>query len=304
MAYPRVAIVIAVFNGEKYLDRCLQSLMNQRYPKDHLSIIVVDNNSTDDTKAVTQKYPVSYLFEERQGSYAARNTGAAEASSCDALAFFDADQEADPDWLRCLVEFWSDSHYGAFGGRYVPIESGGSVAAQYWREQEKSQFRAKYDEGEVPKLGGGNTLVRKSVFDELGGFDAELISWGDFDFSLRLAEAGYGVKYCKDATVKHFERTTVAKSLKREFRIGYGAASFAEKHKQYEKPLLVNIARNVWRTFTGMLAIIKTGFKRRKDGRLNKMQIILLDIGMKWAHTIGYAYRRVMPSTTPSPTKW
>jgi GT2 family glycosyltransferase len=78
------------------------------------------------------------------------------------------------------------------------------VAAQYWREQENSQFREQYDEGEVPKLGGGNTLVRKAVFDQLGGFDSELISWGDFDFSLRLANAGHSVKYCRAATVKHF----------------------------------------------------------------------------------------------------
>jgi glycosyltransferase involved in cell wall biosynthesis len=124
MVYPSVAIVIAVFNGEKYLDRCLQSLLNQAYPKDRFSIIVVDNNSTDNTKAVIQKYPVSYRLEKRQGSYAARNTGAAEASSCDALAFFDADQEADPDWLKNLVEFWGDSQYGAFGGRYIPDRVG------------------------------------------------------------------------------------------------------------------------------------------------------------------------------------
>ena len=71
---PKVSIVLPVFNGEKTLSACLDSLMILDFSKEDREVIVVDNNSTDGTKAIIQKYPVTYIFEKKKGRGCARNT--------------------------------------------------------------------------------------------------------------------------------------------------------------------------------------------------------------------------------------
>lgn len=63
---PKVSIVLPVYNGEKTLSLCLDSLMNLDFSKDNLEIIVVDNNSTDATKDIIKRYPVKYVFERKE----------------------------------------------------------------------------------------------------------------------------------------------------------------------------------------------------------------------------------------------
>jgi GT2 family glycosyltransferase len=302
---PKISIIVAVYNCEAHIATCLTSLLNQDYPREKLEIIIADNGSTDKTKDLILQFPVTYVLENTvQSSYAARNTGARQATG-EGLAFFDADQEADPSWLRQLINGWQDPQYGAFAGKYIPMGQDTNLAGKYWHQQEASQFRTEFADHEIPKLGGGNTLIRRSVFEELGGFDSQMISWGDFDFSYRLKKKGYRVKYNAAALVKHFERTTVKKLLKREYRIGFGKSSFLAKHPEQKESICKDGWVAIKRTALGVLALVY-GLIKPLPGKNRKehLAMILFDIAMRWMYVLGRMQHILGFQQRKQPAKW
>jgi GT2 family glycosyltransferase len=303
--FPKISIIVAVYNGEAHIATCLNSLLNQDYPRDRFEVITVDNGSTDKTKDLIRQFPVTYVLENAaQSSYAARNTGARQATG-EGLAFFDADQEADPSWLRELIVGWDDLRYGAFAGKYLPMGADTNLAGKYWHQQEASQFRTEYAEDEIPKLGGGNTLIRRSVFKELGGFDSQMISWGDFDFSYRLKKKGYRVKYNGAALVKHFERTTVKRLLKREYRIGFGRSSFLAKYPEQKESVRGDIWAAIKRTAVGGPALAYGLFKPLSGkSRKDHLAMILFDMAMRWMYLFGRMQYILGFHQRKRPAKW
>jgi len=93
----KISVVIPVFNEEKYIDTCLSSIFNQTVLPDE--IIVVDNNSTDNTTEIAKKFAVKIIPEGRQGMTYARNTGFDKATG-DIIARTDADSIVPHDWIE------------------------------------------------------------------------------------------------------------------------------------------------------------------------------------------------------------
>ena len=119
--FPSVSVVIPVYNGERTLGRCLESLLKQNYPRDAFEIIVVENSSTDATTEVAQRYPVRVLHNSERGPASARNMGIANSQS-EIIAFTDADCIAHVDWLRELVQPYSDPEVGGVAGEIMAYE--------------------------------------------------------------------------------------------------------------------------------------------------------------------------------------
>lgn len=94
----KVSVVIPVYNEEKYIKNCLDSLMEQEEKPDE--IIVVDNNCTDKTVSIVKKYQgIKIIQEKKQGIIAARNAGFDHAQG-DIVARCDADSVVPPDWIK------------------------------------------------------------------------------------------------------------------------------------------------------------------------------------------------------------
>ena len=114
--WPFTSIVVPVFNAGDTIDKLLRSLVTLNYPRERYEIIVVDNDSQDDSPQRAQQYPVKLLHElDIQSSYAARNRGI-RAAKGDIIAFTDADCVAHLDWLRNLLADYEDHHWGGFAG--------------------------------------------------------------------------------------------------------------------------------------------------------------------------------------------
>lgn len=94
------SIIIPAYNEEKYIERCLHSILNQSF-KD-FEVIMVDDGSTDATKHIVRKYPVLLLEQSHKGPGLARNLGAKNAKG-KILVFVDADMEFDRNFLERLV---------------------------------------------------------------------------------------------------------------------------------------------------------------------------------------------------------
>jgi len=202
-----VTVVVPVRDGEATIRTCIEALLAQDWPRDALELIVVDNRSTDATRAVIGEYPVR-LLEERgvQSSYAARNRGVA-SSHGDILAFTDADCVPAPGWVRALA--------GAFGDRGVGIAAGPIEAWRAERLVERYQaVRALRAERAMrhpilPFAQTANAACPRVVFDAVGGFDAACPFGGDLDFSWRVQRhTGLRLTYQPAAVVHHRHRTT------------------------------------------------------------------------------------------------
>ncbi len=108
-----VSIVIPCYNEEKYIEKCLQSIATQIEKPDE--IIVVDNNCTDGTSEIAQKFNVKIVKEKNQGIISARNAGFDSAKS-EIIARTDADTILPKDWILKIKEHFKDSSLGALSG--------------------------------------------------------------------------------------------------------------------------------------------------------------------------------------------
>lgn len=217
-----ITAVICTYNRCNSLRETLKSLQGMPVPPAKgWELIVVDNNSTDATRAVVEEFeskrelPLRYVFEARQGLSSARNTGIHEARG-DVIVFTDDDVIVDPHWLAHIESAFEQLDCAAVGGRIVPVWPGAKPA---WF-QEEGQFATpkaivSFNLGnEVcePKTSpyGANMAFRRRVFEERGLFRTDLgrtkdvlMGGEDIEFFRRLKKAGDKVLYIPDALVYH-----------------------------------------------------------------------------------------------------
>lgn len=101
MKNPLVSVIIPVYNGEQYIDDCIQQMLSQSY--ENLEIIVVNDGSTDKTGQLAQSYPVKLIeFSQNKGNSIGKNTGL-EAATGEYVHFMDVDDAINPDFYQNMV---------------------------------------------------------------------------------------------------------------------------------------------------------------------------------------------------------
>ena len=110
LAIQSISVIVPCFNAAGTLERCIEGLLEQQLPNSTIEILVIDNNSRDDTVAIAKRHPtVTLLCEPIQGAYAARNAGLRRAKG-EILAFIDPDCVPGSGWLNELTRpFETDS---------------------------------------------------------------------------------------------------------------------------------------------------------------------------------------------------
>ncbi|MEO5898229.1 MAG: glycosyltransferase [Vicinamibacterales bacterium] len=203
-----VSVVVSTYNRADRLPLALESLIAQEGGVPY-EIIVVDNNSTDTTRAVVEGLAVRngdnvrYAFEPRQGLSHARNTGIA-LSRGEIVAFTDDDVRAAPDWLLQLKRTL-DEHLDVVyaGGRVLPnwLEPPPSwLTKAHWGPlalQDYGGQPIRTGQERAMCLVGANMAFRREVFDRVGNFTPSLGrvkdgigSTEDHDMQLRIWAAG------------------------------------------------------------------------------------------------------------------
>jgi len=183
-------------------------------------ILVVDNNSSDQTRDVVEdfclRYPrrFRYLLERQQGKSYALNAGIREARG-DILAFTDDDVTVEPTWLNSLTSALHGSEWAGVGGRVLPDRS---FSSPRWIPRENLYPLgplAMFDLGlEVDRLAeppfGNNMAFRKQMFEKYGGFRTDLgpqpgseIRSEDTEFGRRVLDGGERLRYEPSAVVYH-----------------------------------------------------------------------------------------------------
>lgn len=192
-----ISVIIATYNEEKNLPKCLEALNNQTLPKDEYEVIVVDNNSSDKTAEIARSYGATVVEEKRQGNTFALSKGL-KSGKGEILVSTDADTVAVKDWLETIAKAFEDKRVVGVTGT-ATIESGNGIM-DYISEKFFEYFlRANFLIGKAHFV-GFNFAVRKSVFDEIGGVNEKFTMSPDVDLGLRMSKKGK-ILFLKDMEV-------------------------------------------------------------------------------------------------------
>jgi GT2 family glycosyltransferase len=219
-SYPKVSVVVCVYNGERTLDPCLASLETLNYP--NYEVIVVNDGSTDASRTIAEKYPyIRLINQENKGLSEARNVGI-RASTGEIIAFTDSDCTADADWLTYLVARFQSSEFAAVGGPNLsPADD--SMTATCVALSPGAPAHVLLDDEVAEHIPGCNMAFRREALEAIAEFDPIFRAAGDdVDLCWRLQNKGYKIGFSPAAVVWHYRRNTVRDYLKQQR--GYGKA--------------------------------------------------------------------------------
>ena len=219
---PLVSIIIPTKNSARTLSACLDSIKNQTYKS--MEIIVVDNNSTDNTKEIAKKY-TDKVFNHGSERSAQRNFGAKQAKG-KYLLIHDSDIYFNPDSVTEYVKLAEQENCDAV---ILPERS---IGRGYWTKV-KALERSFYI---------GNDFIEavrffsKDIYNKIGGYDENLTGPEDWDLTIRLRECG-----CKIGRAKIFvehdegEIDLFGSSKKKKYYAKDVYGMYAKKHPEYFK---------------------------------------------------------------------
>ena len=215
----KISIIIPVRNGDKTLARCLSAVLSQNCKS--YEVILVDNNSTDETKAIIEEFVkkdnrLKYFFEARIGRGLARNSGISQSRG-DIIAMLDADCVAPKDWLTNLIQPIIE------GNETVVMGSERDFVNNYWTKnvQKSNQvFIQKNTFGKYIRTLDTKSFAIKAEVMKKFMFDENLKNFEDFDLYLRLSE-WYKIRFLPATKVSHYHKNSFVTSILLRFFIEF-----------------------------------------------------------------------------------
>lgn len=236
---PKVSIIIPTRNEEKYIRYCLQSVIDQDYPKDLLEILVVDGLSEDGTREIIEDYVHKYQFikllnNPKRIVSTALNLGIKDAQGGIILRM-DAHNVYRKDYVSKCVKYLIEHNVDNVGGICLTLPGtnnllGNSIAFvlsspfgvgnAYFRIGSK---KPKY----VDTVPFG--CYKKQVFEKIGLFDEDLVRNQDDEFNLRLIKDGGNILLVPEIVSYYYARDSLGKLWKMYYQYGYFKPLVAQK---------------------------------------------------------------------------
>jgi glycosyltransferase involved in cell wall biosynthesis len=233
-----VSIIVPTKNSQRYLEKCLKSIKNQTYK--NIEIILVDNFSTDATPEIAKKY-VDKFFSQGPERSAQVNFGVSKASG-EYVYKVDSDFLLDPEVVSQCVAKAKEGYQAVVV--HNSLDTSVSLLAKV-RNFEVSMY--KYDLSH-----SSARFVKKSVYEEIGGFDSNITAGEDYDFQDRLNKKGIKTGFV-DAEALHLDEPKnkeIFKLLKKFFGYGLDSARYMSKNKdQVSKHVVRVVYFKHWRKF-------------------------------------------------------
>jgi glycosyltransferase involved in cell wall biosynthesis len=218
---PEISVIVPFHNEQKTILACIEGLLAQSYSANQTEIILVDNNSTDDSAQIASRHGrVRLTQESKPGSYAARNKGLGMASGR-IIAFTDADCVPGENWLKKIIQVMENQEISIVVGAHNYAHQTFSLTAfaSFMDERNRYIFNSK-----IPALYYGHTnnmAVRKELFDRFGPF-IEQARGSDAAFVREVVSRSSCAvaTYDSEIMVKHLEISGIASIFKKSFIYG------------------------------------------------------------------------------------
>ena len=234
MTAPEISVIIVNYNGARWLDTCLPALISTAPP--NTEVIVVDNASSDESREMLQRYAdanpaLRVLALDENRGFAGGNNAGARIARAELLAFLNNDTRVHAGWLEALrAPLQRDAAIGFTTARLVYmhdpsiIDSAGDGWTRWGGAFKRGHGRAAEaygTPGEVFGACGAAFLIRRALFDELGGFDEDFfLAFEDVDLSYRARLLGHRCVYVPDAIVEHAGSASLGRLSESAVRLG------------------------------------------------------------------------------------
>ncbi|GAA4397213.1 mycofactocin biosynthesis glycosyltransferase MftF [Tsukamurella soli] len=235
-----VTVVVPVRDNASGVDRLLRALPG-------LPVVVVDDGSAQPIRPAGARV---LRTEISRGPAAARNLGIAAADT-ELVAVLDSDVVPQPGWLDALLPHFDDPAVALAAPRIVALDPGGGARAGAWGPVARYEsVRSSLDLGRraaavragtpVAYVPSAAMMLRRSAFDECGGFAPDMHVGEDVDLCWRLADAGWCLRYEPASEVAHDHRVRVWDWLRRKAFYGTSAAPLAIRHPGLVPPVAMS----------------------------------------------------------------
>lgn len=292
----RITAAICAYNAAHHLADVVESVLAQTLPTDAYQVLVVNNNSTDETPNILRElrerfgHRLRVVSETQQGLSHARNRALAEAAA-PLIAFLDADAVAEECWLESIADVF-DAHprAGVVGGR---IEVQWDAPKPRWWDDRLDEAMGRFSPSDrqtqlrYPRFPyGGNFAVRSVAINEVGGFlphlgrsGIGLLAGEEGELCLRMEQHGWEIHYTPAAPVHHRatrERLTRRFILRRAFNHGRSQYLMEARHG-FESGLYLSRTRLLSNLLTNLI---------RMNWNLPYLKFICFRIGYHYQRTI------------------
>jgi glycosyltransferase involved in cell wall biosynthesis len=270
----KITVLICTYNRCESLRKTIDSVAAQRFVHPVAwEIVVVDNNSNDETRQVVDRFQAEYperfryILEPKQGVSHARNAGV-RAARGEIVAFIDDDETADTSWLETLTSHLHSGDWAGAGGRVRPTSD---ITLPDWLKADSWFAKgplASFDAGpEKRQMNeppfGANMAFRKEVFDicglfrtDLGRSGNNLISNEDTEFGRRIMGAGLRILYEPASVTYHpVEQNRLNKGYFLTWWFNKGRSDLREWGKQASRFRLIGIPLRLFRVL--LVAIVR-----------------------------------------------
>lgn len=215
-----ISVIVTTKNEERNIVRCLESIRHQTYKEKE--ILVIDNNSTDKTKELAQKY-TNKVYNKGPERSAQRNFGIAKSTGS-LILILDADMELTAGLLQECVNTIKKKNDALI----IPEKF---IAKGYWskcKALEKSAYGGT-DEAQAARF------FKKSVLQDLGGYDEKLTGPEDIDLHKRVVRAGYTIGRVHAQIKHHDEYLSLISLIKKRWYYSQNLRTYLNKHKEEGK---------------------------------------------------------------------
>ncbi|SLM46415.1 conserved protein of unknown function [Nitrospira japonica] len=307
MTDPLITVVICTYNRAGLLAGALQTVCAQTLEGSRYEILVVDNNSTDDTAQVVGQWQhgpatVRYVFESKQGLSFARNRGYEEARG-EYVAYLDDDCKVTAGWLATAVRVIEKEKALIFGGPYFA----------FYDTEKPKWFRDEYGshvQGDVSRaltdqeyLDGANMFINRRLLQGLGGFNPRFgmagndLGYGEevrFQRHAREHRAGLAIRYEPELYVHHLvsrKKMTLRWKLHQMFVMGHAWHRLIHEGVR-DLATVTDVLKEAVRTIRALCLDVVRGVLRRDRSRYRFLQNYLYEHSFVSVHRLGQLHEQ------------
>ncbi len=237
MHEPFISVIIPVKNEAKLLERCLDSLARQSYPRERFEVIIADGCSTDGTREVALRFGARVVENAKQVVVSGRNCGFSQARGS-LIAFTDADCTFDAAWLRSAAKYFAEPAVSGVGcitlhpqdgscferavGIFFGVAAGAGATVHLQQLKEVRQTK---------DLPGCNAFYRAETLSAVMPLEESFLTAEDVWMNYCLNERGARLYLAPDVVVTHYRRSHPAAFLRQIYRFGIGRAQVGRRRR-------------------------------------------------------------------------
>lgn len=235
----KISVVIPCRNEEKYIGKCIQSIIDQSYGIENIEVFVCDGCSDDNTQNIIKQYSIKYpqiklVINEKRMAPSAMNLGI-KASEGEIIVIFGAHAYMDKEYIKLCVKKLNNTDITCVGGRIINISENSRAQAISFSMGSpfgvgNALFRFSEKEQLVDTVAFG--AYKKSIFDEIGYFDEELVRNQDDELNFRITKNGNKILLAPDIISHYYTRGSFSKLWTQYFQYGFWKVRVIQKHKK------------------------------------------------------------------------